>query len=164
MNKTLRYICFILAIGVMVAVFVGRVKREDTDPEAVPRIDRIVTQRDTLKISELRGRYVLVNYWDSHNAISRIAAGEYDRFVREHPSLPLILISVNTDSNRELFDEIVAKDSLDRATQYHVSDARRGKSVVDFTPDEGYASYLLSPDGKLETTNPTVEELSRLVK
>ncbi|MCM1164011.1 MAG: peroxiredoxin family protein [Muribaculaceae bacterium] len=164
MNKTLKYIVFCIVIVVMVGIFAVRVNREDTDPAAVPHIDTAGNAAGTVDISKLKGRYVLVNFWDSHNAVSRIAAGEYDKFLRSHPRLNVKLLSVNTDDNRKLFDEIVKHDGLDGSTQYHISDTRAGGHTPGFQPDEGYASYLLNPEGKVVAVNPSVETLEDILE
>ena len=164
MNKTLKYIVFCIVIALMVAVFAVRVNREDTDPQAVPHIDTASNSAGTVDLSSLKGRYVLVNFWDSHNAVSRIAAGEYDRFLRSHRHSNLRLLSVNTDDNRRLYDEIVSHDGLDRSTQYHISDTRRGKSSPDYHPSQGYASYLVNPQGKVVAVNPSVTQLENILQ
>lgn len=164
MNKTLRYIVFCLVVGLMMALFAVRVNRSDTDPEAVPHITSASNLSGSVRIDSLKGKYVLVNFWDSHNAVSRIAAAEYDRFLRSHRGLPLRLLSVNTDDNRKLYDEIVSHDGLDVSTQYHISDTRRGSSAPVFHPSEGYASYLLSPEGKVVAINPSVPQLEEIVE
>lgn len=164
MNKTLRYVIFCIVIALMVGVFAVRVNREDTDPEAVPHIDTARNRLGTVNLDSLRGRYVLVNFWDSHNAVSRIAAGEYDRFLRSHRNANLRLLSVNTDDNRRLYDEIVDHDGLDPATQFHITDTRRGGTSPDFHAEQGYASYLVNPAGKVVAVNPSVSVLENIVK
>ena len=162
MNKTLKYIIFCIVIALMVAVFAVRVNREDTDPEAVPHIDTATNTAGKVDLSSLKGQYVLVNFWDSHNAVSRIAAGEYDRFLRSHRNSNLRLLSVNTDDNRRLYDEIVSHDGLDRSTQNHISDTRRGSRTPDYHPSQGYASYLVNPEGKVVAVNPSVSQLENI--
>ena len=45
-----------------------------------PDIEMLANDSVNVSLDKLRGKYVLVNFWDSSNAVSRIAAGEYDRF------------------------------------------------------------------------------------
>lgn len=148
----------------MVAVFVLRVNREDTDRLAAPILTEATNEAGRVDLRDTGGKYVLVNFWESDNATSRIAAAEYDRFVRSHPDLPLRLVSVNTDTLSTLADEIVRHDSLDVATQYRLDNTRRGRKVPVYHAREGYSSYLLSPEGKVLATNPTVGSLPSLVK
>lgn len=163
MNNTVRYIIFCVVVVLMVGLFAVRVNHEDTDPEAVPHIDTAVNGTGSVDISSLKGKYVLVNFWDSHNAVSRLAAGEYDRFLRTHRNSNLRLLSVNTDDNRRLYDRIVSHDGLDRATQFHISDTRRGSSAPVYHASEGYASYLVNPAGKVVALNPTVSTLENIL-
>lgn len=148
----------------MVGVFAVRVNREDTDPKALPHIDTALNANDTVDISSLRGHYVLVNFWNSHNAVSRIAASEYDKFMETHKRLNLRLLSVNTDTDTKLYKEIVNHDGLNPLTQYHISDTRVHGHAPSYQADEGYASYLLDPQGQVVAVNPTVESLDDIVK
>ncbi|MCM1521295.1 MAG: redoxin domain-containing protein [Muribaculaceae bacterium] len=163
MKKTVKYILFCVAVALMVAVFALRVNREDTDPRAVPHITSASNTTGHVNLSDLRGKYVLVNFWDSHNAVSRIAAGEYDRYIKQHPGQNIRLLSVNTDDNRRLYDEIVRHDGLDVKTQYHVSDTKVGGHTTSFQPEEGYASYLVDPQGEVVAVNPSVGTLENLL-
>lgn len=164
MSKTIKYIAFCIVIVLMVGVFAVRVNREDTDPKALPHIDTAVNAADSVNISSLRGHYVLVDFWNSRNAVSRIAATEYDRFMADHKKLNLRLISVNTDTDTKLYKEIVSHDSLNPRTQYHISDTRARNHTPSYQPAEGYASYLLDPQGRIVAYNPTVESLENIVK
>ena len=124
---------------------------------STPRLESVSpADGEALSMSDLRGRYVLVNFWDSSNAMSRIAAGEYDRFFRSHPRRNLSLLSVNTDNNRTLFNEIVRKDGLDSLTQYHIADVKARGITPDYHPEDGYSSYLLKPACKIIAVNPTL--------
>ncbi len=163
MNNTVRYIIFCVVVVLMVGLFAVRVNYEDTDPHAVPHIDTAVNGTGSVDLSSLKGKYVLVNFWDSHNAVSRLAAGEYDRFLRTHRNSNLRLLSVNTDDNRRLYDRIVSHDGLDRSTQFHISDTRRGSSAPAYHATEGYASYLVNPSGKVVALNPTVATLENIL-
>ena len=164
MKKTGKYIAFCVVIALFVAVFALRMNRVETDAAVVPHIDSARNAAGLVDIKKLRGDYVLVNFWDSHNAVSRIAASEYDKFLRRHGTKDFRLLSVNTDTNRQLYQEIVKQDDLVRSSQFHISDTRKGKSAPSYHPEEGYASYLLDPEGKVVAVNPSVEQVEDIVE
>lgn len=116
-----------------------------------------------VSLEKLRGRYVLVNFWDSSNAVSRIVAGEYDRFMHKNTHKPFELLSVNTDADPTIFNEIVKKDNLDRNTQFHISDAKTKNMSSNYRLDNGFSSYLIDPQGKIVAVNPSVETLERFL-
>ena len=85
-----------------------------------PEIEMLVNDSVEVSLSQLRGKYVLVNFRDSENAVSRIAAGEYDRYFRNKTyTEPFTILSVNTDSDPKFFKEVVKKDN--HGSQYAVS-------------------------------------------
>lgn len=164
MKKFGIYFTLIMILVVVVWVFSGRI--DSTLPSGgtpTPKLLEVANGSTQLSASDLRGKYVLVNFWDSHNAVSRIAAGEYDRYFRTHRHPGLRLLSVNTDDNRRLFDEIVRRDGLDSLTQFHIADIKARGIQPGYHPEGGYSSYLLNPSGKIVAVNPTVQAVARIV-
>lgn len=165
MKKFTIFTALILLFAGVIGVFFSRLGHSIPElGSKFPRLEAVTAPSGTdLSMKDLRGRYVLVNFWDSSNAMSRIAAGEYDRFFRSHPRRDLSLLSVNTDSNRRLFDEIVRKDGLDSLTQYHIADVKARGITPDYHPEDGYSSYLLNPSGKVVAVNPTLSTIDRIL-
>lgn len=161
MKKTLIYFAYIALTGLVVWAFAGRLFRQTS---STPQIKEISNNHEDLKLKDLAGKYVLVNFWDSHNAVSRIAAGEYDRFFRSHKNEGMELVSVNTDNDRGLFSELARKDGLDLSRQFHIKDIKGGSIPADYKPRDGFSSYLLNPSGKIIAHNPTVQTLEKYLK
>ncbi|MDE6067226.1 MAG: redoxin domain-containing protein, partial [Duncaniella sp.] len=115
---------FVLIFALAVWMFSTRIDSQAQASNSTPQLLEATNTSSHLSTSDLKGKYVLVNFWDSHNAVSRIAAGEYDRYYRTHRNNNLRLLSVNTDDNRRLFDEIVRRDGLDTLTQFHIADVK----------------------------------------
>lgn len=164
MKKFAIYTCLLLIFAFTVWLFVERVTSSTPELRPTPQVKSISMGNSDLDLSELKGKYVLVNFWDSHNAVSRIAAGEYDRFLRSNPRSNLKLLSVNTDNNRRLFDEIVKSDGLDSLTQFHIDDVKVNGIRPGYHPESGYSSYLINPSGKVVAVNPTVDTIEKCIK
>ena len=162
MKKIFSYIAFFAAIVLLISAYSERVMKAEKGYTA-PEIEMLVNDSVEVSLSQLRGKYVLVNFWDSENAVSRIAAGEYDRYFRAHKRPDLRLLSVNTDDNRRLFDEIVRRDGLDSLTQFHIADIKARGISPGYHPEGGYSSYLLNPSGKIVAVNPTVQAINRII-
>lgn len=164
MKKFIIFTSILLIFAFTVWLFVERVTHNTPGMQPAPKIEAVSNGDTDITLSDLKGKYVLVNFWDSHNAVSRIAAGEYDRFFRAHRQKNLRLLSVNTDSNRRLFDEIIRSDGLDSLTQFHIMDIKARGITPDYHPEDGYSSYLLNPSGKVIAVNPTIETVEHIVK
>lgn len=167
MKKIGIFSLFVLIFALAVGIFVNRLCKETPGlgSVSVPQLEAVTspTADRELTMADLRGKYVLVNFWDSSNAMSRIAAGEYDRFFRTHRQRNLQLVSVNTDENRRLFDEIVRTDGLDALTQYHIADVRARGITPDYHPEDGYSSYLINPSGHVVAVNPTLTTIENIL-
>ncbi|MBD5322828.1 MAG: redoxin domain-containing protein [Bacteroides sp.] len=154
---------FVLIFALAVWMFSTRIDSQAQASNSTPQLLEATNTSSHLSTSDLKGKYVLVNFWDSHNAVSRIAAGEYDRYYRTHRNNNLRLLSVNTDDNRRLFDEIVRRDGLDTLTQFHIADVKARGISPGYHPESGYSSYLLNPSGKIIAVNPTVQAVNKIV-
>lgn len=159
MKKNLIYIACLTAIVALISAYSERVMKADKGYTA-PEIELLANDSVEISLSQLRGRYVLVNFWDSENAVSRIAAGEYDRYLRSGDyQKPFTLLSVNTDVDPKFFKELVRKDNLETSTQFHITDAKMKNLAADYRLNRGFASYLIDPQGKIITVNPTIDKL-----
>lgn len=156
MKKILSYIAFFAAIVLLISAYSERVIKAETGFIA-PEIELLANDSVEVSLSQLRGKYVLVNFWDSENAVSRIAAGEYDRYFRGKTyNKPFTILSVNTDADPGFFKEVVRKDNLVSSTQFHITDAKMKNLAADYRLNHGFSSYLINPQGKIISVNPTI--------
>jgi len=163
MKTALSCIAFLSAVALLISAYSERIIAAKIGQHGTPEIKILANDSVNVSLDNLRGRYVLVNFWDSTNAVSRIAAGEYDRFLHRNTHRPFELVSVNTDADRTLFHEIIKKDDLDSSTQFHISDSRSKRTAARYRVDDGFSSYLLDPQGKIVAINPTIETLERFL-
>lgn len=124
---------------------------------------RVANANSEISLEDLRGDYVLVNFWSSTNAASRVAAGEYDSFVKNGEGKQIHLLSVNSDDNERLFREIVRRDGLDEKTQYRASGTSASDMVSEYGLQGGMQSFLIDPQGRILATNPDVRTIASLI-
>lgn len=115
-----------------------------------------------IKLDEQKGDYVLLSFWTSTDAASRVATSEYNNWVAKHPEADVSYLSVNFDRSEKFFREIVKRDGLNSAFQYHVSGDEAEAIRYNYALKDGYGTVLINPDGKIVAHNPTVEELDRI--
>lgn len=162
MKKALSYIAFFGAIVLLVSAYSQRVIKAEKGYTA-PEIEMASNDSTDIALDRLRGKYVLVNFWDSGSAISRIAAGEYDKFSRNISDNNFKLLSINTDDNKKLFQEIVKNDNLNTSTQFHIGDVKTKSTKNDYRLEQGFSSYLIDPQGKIVAVNPSVATLEKFL-
>lgn len=116
-----------------------------------------------LSLSDWKGKYVLVTFWASSNAQSRISAARYDDFSKSLDEERFCLLSVNFDRSERLFREIVRRDNLSAKSQFYVSGSNAETIFENYHLGNGFQSFLINPQGKIVATNPSNDTLKKIV-
>ena len=116
-----------------------------------------------LSLSDLKGKYVLVTFWASSNAQSRISAARYEYFSKSLDEERFCLLSVNFDRSERLFREIVRRDNLSAKSQFYVSGSNAETIFENYHLGNGFQSFLINPQGKIVATNPSNDTLKKIV-
>lgn len=118
---------------------------------------------ETLKLSQMKGNYVLLTFWSSSDAASRIDCSKYSTWINANAPENLRHLSVNFDEHPELWREIAKRDNLAENAQFNVSGSKAAKIISDFGLEHGYGSVLIAPDGKVIGFDPKISELPSLL-
>lgn len=119
----------------------------------LPVVDSAVT------FDNKQGDYVLINFWNSTDAVSRREANRYRAWKRRYPQAPVEIIGVNFDDSEALFHEIVRLDSLEASKQFHASGDTARIIIDNYGLERGYGAVLIDPDGKVAAYNPSDSQL-----
>lgn len=111
-------------------------------------------------LGNLRGQFVLVNFWSSQDAGSRIRNAVYDKFAANNASVNLI--SVNFDSKEALYKEVLRRDRLNGDSQFYDKDGQESEVYKQYHLESGFSSYLINREGKIVAVNPTKQQLTDL--
>lgn len=161
----LRNTLLLMVIFAMILIFGS--KQIGLDP--VPKSGEIapdftVARNDTaFSLHDLHGKYVLVDFWSSADANSRIKSNEYNKLTLPE-NCNIRRLSVNFDRSRELFNEIVTRDHLDPSEQYFAGDGDAEQLAHDYAVGRAYNSYLINPDGEIIAVNPDNKYLTGYFK
>lgn len=128
---------------------------------------RIERQDSVVTLDQLKGQWVLLTFWSSSDADSRIACNRYSRIsqtltLNDETNISFRHIAINTDRSQKLFQEIVKHDRLDAKSQFHVAESRANQLQRDYNLLSGMHSFLIAPNGKIVAKNPTEEHLTQL--
>lgn len=167
MKKTLGIITLFTVIVLSLSAHTARVvdaapgqKAPDFVIEAL-KADATVSN---LKLKDLnRDGYVLINFWSSSDAVSRVMTGDYDRAVKAMTDDSLTLLSVNFDDNATMFEEICRIDGLDTASQVRVNAHDTEMLRTLYHLENGYRALLIDPRGMIVAVDPEPGALTALI-
>lgn len=119
-------------------------------------------EKGLTSLSELRGSYVIVNFWSAADAASRKAADEYN-YMATNSNGKLKMVSVNFDRSESLFHEIVKLDRLESSMQYFADADLRKILDRDYGANRAMQSFLVDPQGFIVATNPSIETVNAML-
>lgn len=161
MRKTLTTI----AIIAVLFVFTSSYNAYDVNTKVnsfAPNFSVSNSDNDKLLLSELRGDFVLVNFWSSQDATSRIKNIIYDKFI-QNSKMPIRLVSINYDQSNLLYQEIIRHDNLNGSSQFHDKDGKNSEAYKRYHLETGFNSYLINREGKIIAINPTKLQLTEFI-
>lgn len=158
-------IAALVAIMVVASSAVGkrspRIQPGEQSPELV-----LADGNRSVALSDYRGSYVLLSFWASTDAPSRVAVNNYDTALRhlgvKETSHGIVHLSVNFDTSEDLFKAIVKADHLDASTQFNASGKYARSITGNFDLEHGYGSLLIDPSGKIIAVNPEISNLTAI--
>ncbi|MDD2960786.1 MAG: redoxin domain-containing protein [Muribaculaceae bacterium] len=116
----------------------------------------------TISLNKMRGKYVLLTFWSSADAESRISNIKNEVEAQKF-SKQLAVVGVNYDRNEIIFNEIIKRDKLQNGTQFYDQDGDQSRIYGDYHLDHGYKSYLIDPAGEIIAENPSTSQLATMI-
>lgn len=160
MKKTMKIIVLFAVLVISVSAYSERVF-ETAEGYSAPSMT-IENSDTTMSLAELKGRYVIVTFWSSADADSRLRVRQYDEASKLLPQERFCLLSVNFDRSERLFREIVRRDNLSAKNHIHVDGSQANRIINDYRLSEGFKTLLINPEGRIVAMNPSIETLTKL--
>lgn len=115
----------------------------------------------TISLQQLKGKYVLLTFWSSDDANSRISNIHYSRMASTNSKLQHL--AVNFDRSAGVFNEVTKIDCLTDGTQFHEPNGTQPSLHKDYRiSQKGFRTLLINPDGEIISENPTDEEIAQI--
>ncbi len=128
-----------------------------------PDISLHSPQGETIELSSLRGKYVLVKFWASWCAPCRQKNPQFVDLYNRFRGRNFEIYAVSLDRDRQMWEAAI---ELDKLSWIQVSDLAYWHSplVMLYNIESIPASYLIDPDGIILKKNPDIDELYEILR
>ena len=115
------------------------------------------------ELSDMKGKYVLLSFWASYDAQSRMQNVSLNNVLRS--DMPNVeMVSVSFDEYRSVFEETIRKDQIVTPTCFVETKGEDSGLFKKYRLNRGFTNYLLDGNGVIIAKNISAAELSAHIK
>ena len=127
------------------------------------RIESTSGEQYPLKLADFKGHYVLLSFWASYDAQSRMQNVSLNNALRsDAPNVKMV--SISFDEYRSVFEETIRKDQIVTPTCFVETEGEDSGLFKKYRLNRGFTNYLLDGNGVIIAKNISAAELSARVK
>lgn len=112
-----------------------------------------------LDLNSLKGKYVLLSFWASYDAQSRMNNVSLNNALKA-TSKNVEMVSVSFDEYKSIFDETVRKDQIVTPNCFVETSGEDSKLFETYRLNKGFNNYLLDERGVIIAKNISASNLS----
>ena len=116
-------------------------------------------QQPTQNLSKMKGKYVLLSFWASYDAQSRMQNASLSNALRS-TSQDVEMVSVSFDEYQSVFQETIRKDQIVTPTCFVETKGESSGLFKKYRLNRGFTNYLLDGNGVIIAKNISAAELS----
>lgn len=163
----MKYLKYLLIVGVTFISLSSHMSRTSRLSEGIypgnllPDIKNLENKSGTkIKLSDLRGQKVLVNFWAAYDANSRKNNVLFSNMI-EKRDYPVQMVSVSFDKNESVFERTLVMDKIGEEYQFMVKKEDFTKMFDLYRLEGGFKNYLIDENGVIIGMNLSPEELDQ---
>jgi hypothetical protein len=119
--------------------------------------------RKAFHLNTEKGKYVLLSFWASYDAQSRLQNVSINNVIRTARRLNVEMVSVSFDDYRSIFDETVRNDRIVAPICVLQSDGSKSGVYNIYRLDRGFTNYLIDGNGIIIAKDISAAELSAYI-
>ena len=116
-------------------------------------------QQPIQNLSKMKGKYVLLSFWASYDAQSRMQNASLSNALRS-TSQDVEMVSVSFDEYKSIFNETIKKDQISTSNCFVELAGVSSDLYQTYRLKRGFKNFLLDENGVIVAKDVTVSELS----
>ena len=162
--KYVKWIFVVLLIGSLTSFVekdkpTGGLNVGDIAPDF--KIQSMSAGQPLAELSDMKGKYVLLSFWASYDAHSRMQNASLSNVLRSASRNENVeMVSVSFDEYQSIFKETVRKDQIVTPTCFVETEGEDSRLFKKYRLNRGFTNYLLDGNGVIIAKNISAAELS----
>ena len=162
--KYVKWIFVVLLIGSLTSFVekdkpTGGLNVGDIAPDF--KIQSMSAGQPLAELSDMKGKYVLLSFWASYDAHSRMQNASLSNVLRSASRNDNVeMVSVSFDEYQSIFKETVRKDQIVTPTCFVETKGESSGLFKKYRLGRGFTNYLLDENGVIIAKNISAAELS----
>ncbi len=162
--KYVKWIFVVLLIGSLTSFVekdkpTGGLNVGDIAPDF--KIQSMSAGQPLAELSDMKGKYVLLSFWASYDAHSRMQNASLSNVLRSASRNENVeMVSVSFDEYQSIFKETVRKDQIVTPTCFVETKGEYSGLFKKYRLGRGFTNYLLDDNGVIIAKNISAAELS----
>ena len=162
--KYVKWIFVVLLIGSLTSFVekdkpTGGLNVGDIAPDF--KIQSMSAGQPLAELSDMKGKYVLLSFWASYDAHSRMQNASLSNVLRSASGNENVeMVSVSFDEYQSIFKETVRKDQIVTPTCFVETKGESSGLFKKYRLGRGFTNYLLDENGVIIAKNISAAELS----
>ena len=141
----------------------GGLSEGDVAPDF--KIESTSEEQPAFKLANMKGRYVLLSFWASYDAQSRMQNASLSNALHStSPNNNVEMVSVSFDEYQSIFEETIRKDQIVTPTCFVETEGEDSGLFKKYRLNRGFTNYLLDGNGVIIAKNISAADLSAYVK
>ena len=162
--KYVKWIFVVLLIGSLTSFVekdkpTGGLNVGDIAPDF--KIQSMSAGQPLAELSDMKGKYVLLSFWASYDAHSRMQNASLSNVLRSASRNENVeMVSVSFDEYQSIFEETIRKDQIVTPTCFVETKGEYSGLFKKYRLGRGFTNYLLDDNGVIIAKNISAAELS----